>query len=278
MKTNKVFIIISLLLTLSVSNMLGQPYKSIFGNDTTQWNVVYRVPDIFPNFIYSSFGDTTINGKNYKFIYKGYWYYFGDKYGYLREDTLTGKIWFLSLDRNEQLIMDLSLVKSDTFDFAIDTKYTVDTVFYKSGRKYISFNENSSDSILFIEGIGPFNFLFSPEVWNPSYAQIRCMFKDNELVYHNTAYLDCIDTFTSIDNTKINNFKAFPNPAINFITININNEKLNIIELYNSSGLKILEQSIKDKSPIYIGNIPSGLYFVRIRSKSEVFLSKLLKL
>src|ERR1035437_421241 len=144
MKTN--FFSITLLYLIVSLASLAQPYRSVFAKDTTQWNVICVILDWEPTFIYKAYGDTIIENKNYKFINKGYWNTFGDKYGYMREDITTGKLWFRSLDNNERLIMDLSLNKNDSFVFETGQKYSVDSVFYRGGRKYLSFNGNSRDS------------------------------------------------------------------------------------------------------------------------------------
>ena len=265
-------------------------YKSVFGEDTTQWNVTYIIPDMMPTVLYKAFGDTIINEKNYKHLYQGFWYYSADNYdnyGYLREDTTTGKLWFLSLeDNNEQLMMDLSLTKGDTFVFPMDIQYTVDTVYYQDGKKYISFYGYSYESIYFIEGIGPTNFLFFDEVYSDmsvynDAAELRCKFDDNVLVYHNQEYDNCVDTTVGISEKQINNFIVYPNPAGNFITIQFDNIDKNYpykIEFYNSMGLRVLERIIDDNEPIYLQNIPSGIYFLRVSTNTELFLSKFIKL
>jgi hypothetical protein len=257
----------------------SQPYKSVFGKDTTQWNVTYLIPDAMPTYIYKTFGDTIISEKSYRPLYKGYRYYSGNNYGYLREDTITGKLWFLSAStKQERLIMDLSLNENDTFVFKYNVKYNVDDIYYQKGRKYISFVGNSKDSILFIEGIGPSCFLFEEEVAFPDRAQIRCMFKDYELIYHNEAYVNCIDTVTSIHEKLIQNFLIYPNPTSSNITIKLDKQFPYKIEFYSSNGLKISEHIVYNNEPINLSHMPSGLYFIKIIMKSEILLSKFLKL
>jgi hypothetical protein len=97
-------------------------------------------------------------------------------FGYLKEDTNTGKLWFRSLDEKERLIMDLSLEKSDTFYFGFDDSllYTVDAISYSAVKKYVSFKGESNDSILFIGGVGSSNFFYFEYVFQPEQAQIRC--------------------------------------------------------------------------------------------------------
>ena len=279
MKT-KFFSITVLCLIVNLAS-LAQPYRSVFAKDTTQWNVVYEVMDMFPTIIYKAFGDTIIENKDYKFINKGYWNWFGEKCGYMREDIATGKLWIRSLDNNERLIMDLSLNKNDSFAFETGQKYSVDTIFYREGRKYLSFNKkNSRDSLLFIEGIGSSSF-YDTDIFTYFHerAIIRCKFEDNILIYHNAEYVNCFDTITGgINENHINKFTVYPNPTANFITIQSDLKYPYKIEFFNNMGLKVLEQIMNDKGPVYLYNLPSGMYFLRITTKNQYYLSKLLKL
>jgi hypothetical protein len=263
----------------------GQPYKSVFGHDTTQWNVIYQIPDYFPTIIYRTYNiDTLINGLDYKLLYQVYvgnHWYDDNKYGFLREDTIEGKLWFMSLDYHERLIMDLSINKEDTFAFgtSINDKLTVDTVFYKSGKKYILFyEEGSPDTISFTEGIGPSNFMFfAEEEDHPTLSQIRCMYTDNNLVYKNYEYSGCLDTITGIMNNKIQEIKLYPNPTTDFITIQNDEEKQFKIELFSNMGSSILRINIKGKDHIDISYLPSGIYIIRVSTKSEFLITKLIK-
>jgi hypothetical protein len=277
--TNRVAFAFMLFNLCCIGNIcLCQPYETVFGKDTTQWNVIYMIPDNVETYIYKAFGDTSINEVDYKPLYEGSPGRLGDKYGYLREDTATGKLWFLSDYIQEELIMDLSLEKSDTFIFEPSIKYTVDTVFYRSGRKYISFNENSLDSVLFIEGIGPYNFLYSDHVLLPYYAQIRCMFKDNTLVFKNNLYSDCYDTGTGIVDNQAQSINIYPNPASNYFAIGSDDNKTYSVEIYNAIGYLMLKEAISMNRQIYIGNLPPGLYVVRINDELKPYLFKLNKL
>lgn len=266
------------LLILYGNYSYSQPYKSVFGKDTTQWNVIYTIPDYFPTYIYKAFGDTSINSQNYRFLYKGNKWTLGDRYGYLREDTLEGKLWFLSLNFQEKLIMDLSLSKSDTFIFETNFEYSVDSVFYISGRKNISFNGDNEDSISFIEGIGPFNLFYFAESQTPSKAQIRCMFKDNMLVYKNSLYNECTDTVTGIKNTIINAPNIFPNPTNNSVLFTTNENGEFIIEFYNASGFLLQKNQVQNNEIIDINKFPAGIYVIRIISKYRNYSSKLIKM
>jgi hypothetical protein len=257
----------------------AQPYETVFGVDTTQWNVFYLIPDYDPTYIYKAYGDTSINYLNYKILYEGGG--LGKTQGYLREDTLTGKLWFLSKSGTETLIMDLALEKTDTFIFSTfgpNMEFSVDTVFYRSGRKYISFNGSSPDSIFFIEGIGPSNFLYSEWVNFPFYAQLRCMFKDNILIFHNSRFTNCYDSGTGVISNQLQSFNIYPNPASEIITFPFDNGINLPIEIYNSVGYLIFKEDYINNRQINISEFPPGLYIVRINIGSNIFIQKFIKI
>lgn len=258
----------------------AQPFESVFGKDTTQWNIVYQIPDYFPTLIFKAYGDTLVNGEKYVPVHKGYNYTPLELYGYMKEDTDVGKLWFRDIKGQEELLMDLSMEKSDSFYFGLSEPilYTVDTVYYNSGRKYISFNEaNNAYPVLFIEGIGPFNMFFSNEVSDPWYAQIRCKKNDNILVFMNSDYDTCVDTLTSVNNYFGESIKIYPNPANGYLTISNNTTETGILELFNSLGTRVLSQKIIGDGQVDIGNLSNGVYLVDYQVKNKHFITKFTK-
>jgi hypothetical protein len=257
---------------------LSQGYKSVLDSKITEWNIVYSIPDYFPTVKYTSKGDTLIKEKNYKLIFKGNSSTLGNLYGFIREDSIVGKIWFLSLENNEQLIMDMSLNINDTFVFESGAKYSVDTIFYNSGLKYISFNGNNKDSILFIESIGPSSFLYSKFIGNqPSKSQIRCMHKSGKLIFKNTQYSECFDTGLKIDKELFKDYFIYPNPASNTISIESIFNSFYTVEILNSIGIIVLKENVKNNNSLNISFLPSGIYYLKASSVNNIFFSKFIK-
>lgn len=251
----------------------AQPYESVFGKDTTQWNVVYHIPDLFPTLIFRSYGDTLINEQKYVPVYMGYYYTPLELYGYFKEDTNVGKLWFRGLDGQEELFMDLSLAKNDSFYFGLREPllYTVDTVYYKSGKKYISFQTNYP--ILFIEGIGPFNMFFSIQVGHPDFAQIRCKEKDNVLVFMNSDSGTCLDTITGVNNILNESIKVYPNPVSGklFIQPTSNIDEGFSLEMYSVKGELVKTECLEGGSNLHridVSSLKSGVYVLRLTSAS----------
>lgn len=257
----------------------AQPYESVFGKDTTQWNVVYHIPDYFPTFIFKAYGEKLISGKKYVPVYKGYHDTALALYGYFIEEVNFGKLWFLNLNGQEELIMDLSLEKGDSFYFGREKiySYTVDSVYFESGKKTISFETAFSKPVLFIEGLGPFNMFYNLNVSLPEYAQIRCKKKDNNLVFMNSDYCTCFDTITSVGNIPNESFTIYPNPVNEYINIYTNSTKCGTFELFNNLGYQVLSKNVMGDEQIFIGNLPKGVYLVKYREQIKNLTTKITK-
>ncbi|HYX07999.1 MAG TPA: T9SS type A sorting domain-containing protein [Bacteroidales bacterium] len=268
-----------LLLFLAIPWLVKAQYKTVFGDDTTQWNIIYTIPDYFPINVYKAYDDTIIGNKSYLKVFKSYQGSAYNLFGYLKEDTSSGKLWFRSMDDKERLIMDLSLKKTDTFYFGFDDSllYTVDTIFYYNGKKHNSFNGESNDSIQFIEGIGPFNLFYFEYVSRPYNAQIRCMKKDNQLVYMNSGYTSCQDIDVGINANKSEQPLIFPNPATHSIKIKTRTGNPVSVEVFSSTGLLILKTITSIEKNIGIDCLPAGIYIVRIREQGKYYSAKLYK-
>jgi hypothetical protein len=267
------------MLFLAISNISWAQYQTVFGDDTTQWNIIYTIPDYFPTNVYKAYDDTTIGNKSYLKVFKSDQGSAYNLFGYLKEDTSSGKLWFRSLDDKERLIMDLSLKKTDTFYFGFDDSllYTVDTIFYFNGKKHISFNGESNDSIQFIEGIGPFNLFYFEYVSRPYDAQIRCMKKDNQLVYMNSLYLTCLDNNVGVEDIVNEKIKIFPNPAKDYFIVKKNSPNSIRIDIFNSTGILLMTATTNYNKRIDINILPTGFYFIRIKERNKYFLSNLSK-
>jgi hypothetical protein len=267
-KMYKIVLIFFLVQLLLPSIVTGQAYKSIFGNDTTQWNIKHEFPDYLQSIIYKSFGDTTINAKFYKPVYE-YDLPKIKKVGYLREDTTIGKLWFLFPDGEEKMIMDLTLNKNDTF-YSNKTHWSiVDTVFFYEGNKNIVFDEpiNFGDTVKFIESIGPnnlFNFLEYFHIY-PENAVILCSYKDNIQVYKNNNFQGCFLEWTSIvEINKSNEFVIYPNPCSDILTVKFNNpNKGSNIKIFSCDGKVVIQSNkIQEFNVFDITGLRAGIYFV----------------
>jgi hypothetical protein len=107
--------IVLLLFSISVLSAKGQSYIPLLG-DTTEWNIAWNVNAVIHerNFVimdgdYKAYGDTIINGLNYKFFNPPL------TSGYLREDTSLQQVWFLQDTASQELLLyDFSLNQNDS--------------------------------------------------------------------------------------------------------------------------------------------------------------------
>ena len=84
---------------------------------------------------------------------------------------------------------------------------------------------------------------------------------------------------TSVEEAD-NNFTEFiiaPNPASDFIEINLNNEASLIasdkVHIFDILGLEVGQSSLIDgNNRINISHLPAGVYYIRIGNKVEKFL------
>ncbi|MEI6765412.1 MAG: T9SS type A sorting domain-containing protein [Bacteroidota bacterium] len=283
-------IIIMLLLTVLYAN--GQPYASLFGNVKTSWNVAYFLNSettITDSLV--ACNDTMMNGYTYKYI-RDYGYMNLD--GFLREDTATGRAWFLdkSAQPREYLIMDLSLNVGDTFIiphcyYPADSVCIVDSVVYAGGKKIVYLSSSAvlyNDGVLaFIEGIGPntgINFQqFQASAYHPPASLLLCAYKDGVQSYANTnpifssyCFVDWIGI--SENRKEASDLRIYPNPSDYKIVAEFSGAMPYSIEIFNSVGRRITFVKDIRLSPfeINLSDYSQGMYLLKTtdgKGKSE---------
>lgn len=83
---------------------------------------------------------------------------------------------------------------------------------------------------------------------------------------------------SSIEFIKSNSFSIYPNPATDYININLASvNQLQKVQIYNSDGKLIKEEYIMNTGEIDISDIPVGQYFICLKN-SEIKAIKLLKM
>ena len=87
-------------------------------------------------------------------------------------------------------------------------------------------------------------------------------------------------SMVSISNPKSIKFNIFPNPAIDFININLPENTKGIISIYNSSAQLILETNFEKNEiskQINIAKLQSGLYIIKLQSAQNIGVHKFVK-
>lgn len=175
-------------------NSFSQPYQSIFGDTSTTWSLVKEgYCDFVCSSFYSPNTDTVVNLNPYKVI---------QNYGFIREDSVEGKVWFYDEYREQEfLVMDLSLNVSDTFIIynwlGTAEVFTVDSINFSFGKKQVFLDGSificgMTEPLVFVEGSGPnagFNYQrIAGGSYIPSY--MLCHTKNDNKVQGNIMFMD----------------------------------------------------------------------------------------
>lgn len=255
----------------------AQNYESVFGKDTTQWNFVtdYGGADFIATVQFKAYGDTVIEGKEYRLLLEDY-IHGVQSFGFLREDTIQGKMWLKKLnDTSEYLIMDLNLKVNDTFllrnsqwdDW--NEKFVVKEISNTNAKIVKLQGTTSFKDISFIEGIGvDYSFHIIEQSW--IYYEFLCSYKDNNQTFNNPDLADCYIPFTVTDISDIatGQVRIYPIPTNDKLTIEINNSQTNNCKIYNINGNLINEFKFNSSELIIdITNYQTGLYLIKINDK-----------
>jgi hypothetical protein len=264
-----------LVICISFTTYTSNAYQSIFGQDSTTWTILGEILDGADTYEYKTFtGLDTINGLVYHEVY-----FNSSLTGYIREDTVSGKVWYLTgTPQSENLIMDLSLQLNDTFMVytpSMDsTPAVVNNVFIQNGLKHIEFNIgvfciNQSVYMTFIESIGPNCGIIYQQQPNANYSfQLLCKYTDSTQVYSNTDFNgNCYVFLTGIKEFTKQQNHIFPLPAKSDEWLNVLNETdaVESVNLYDSFGNFIR----KYDSGQFIINVPAGVYFIQTINRSH---------
>jgi len=258
---------------------LEQNYQSIFGNHTTTWyqatesnsgidQIKITAQKDWNNLTYV-YRQLTIEGIE------------AEKDLYIREDRNAGRVWINDL---KNLIMDLSLVKDDTFRLSYpatnDSLAIVDSVFIEDRRKHIRFGyqihiDDNQVPLEFIEGIGPnAGFLYQMGELESMFSDsqmLLCAYKDSSRIYKNEKFVndDCIYNDTQVNdiNIEINNL-IHPNPATDYIEIEHETSSKGIMLIYNITGIQVKSELVNsyEFTRIDVTDLKDGLYIVLFMS------------
>lgn len=267
---SKIFLIV---LIAIANHSFAQSYESIFGTESTEWNVIlFGACDYIVSHSVLANGDTTIEQNNYKII-EGLG-------GFLREDTVLGKVWFYNEHlEKEYLVMNLDLNLKDTFDIynwsGEAIHFTVDSVYYRNDLKHIRINASTimcsfEERITFIEGSGTTaSFNYQGELnGNSVDSYMLCHHKNGEKVAGNILFNDTCSVYGVGIEDKITNqesIKIFPNPASDIIEFDLGNIDFDIIsvKIYNALGKPVMKDNIRiGQNQINTSKLDEGIYFI----------------
>ncbi|MBI4945508.1 MAG: T9SS type A sorting domain-containing protein [Bacteroidetes bacterium] len=115
---------------------------------------------------------------------------------------------------------------------------------------------------------------------SPTQTLIVTITDANNCTLSDTAIVQCVTGVTNYD--LQNQFIIYPNPNNGTFQIQVGNGQLAVgnqysLEICNVLGEKILFQNIQsEKSEIYLGKQPNGIYFLQVKSENETTTRKLI--
>ena len=273
---------------------ISQPYESLFGAQSTSWNVDAAADVVYGYHQTDSLivgEDTIIQNNIYRKIFRFPDFQAQELYGFLREDTTQGKAWFRfhpyansTNDTIEALIMDLSLALGDTFrwdslDFGI-----VDSVYYMNEKKHVRLNRKNHfilnwEYITFIEGVGTNSGI---DIFNSDqikqFQYLLCAYKDGQRTYTNASNYSCHRYNASIQEKTSNSIRIYPTIVSQDLWVELEQPAFVNIQLLDVTGKTILkQQKHMEKEVLNLRHIPSGIYFISIDVNDTHFYEKIIK-
>ena len=308
---------LSVLVLLLYCSSFAQPYQSIFGKEKTEFGIFKSITCYDPDphqlgcgltFPFETTPNDTVVMND--LIYQILTPYISSEYEYIREDTLTGKIYrYIPYLEKEFLICDMALNVGDVFQLPVydifgehpwDWYYDeqgcdiiVKQVDIIDGRKVIEFFEISSHfySILsakgvflkFIEGVGP---IYGPLGYLGGYygqetylGVLLCTYKDDTLFFMTSELLGCLQWGLKVDEMETAKIKIYPNPTNDFIHIEVDDTKRGgKLFILNSVGMIVWQEKIEN-NPLELNTskLATGFYSVLYETDKERIISKFIK-
>ncbi len=288
----------------------GQDYHP-FPEENAFWTVVEFDQQIWEweTYIYTVKGDTAINDKPYKKIYRlndipnskdTLW----TLHNFMRQDTINKKIWFIRHyqgETTEKLGYDFDVEIGDTvylpaFDYAnigdsifevIDpgddsTKLRNDE--YRKNYFYSSIDPFSDFSPFIIEGVGTQRTAFPNLLFYDPFHQseLICHIVNGEYLYGPSPLPNECDFTVNIGEEPVEiNISIQPNPCKNnLLIIFFDNRNEHIeIQLCNIFGLVLIDQGLDANITSYkmnTSNIPNGIYLLQLNSNSINYSTKII--
>ncbi len=261
---NQIYGSLTFLVVLFSTSTVAQ-YQSLFGTQTTSWNIKTSqlYGDVLDSLWYDK--DTLIQGEKYYIVTNG----FTDIL--FSEDTTMGTAWYLKVNAiNDTLIekiYDLSLSVGDTFNGKI-----VDSIYFVDGKKHIRLNWQPNgmegEKWVLIEGVGT-NIGFFFNSINPV---LLCQRKNDTINFMNTHPIyggQCNLNGVSVrDMSGETTIELRPNPAGDEVYL-LNLKKTTVYFIYDLNGRIVKKGNVGIDGRIALENIQPGTYFLSVDGMKE---------
>ena len=266
-----------LLLIFCCNSAYSQKYQKMLG-DSNLWSDYHFSWGNSWNSVYKASKPLMIHSKQYKkFTFDSY------DWGYIREDTLKKKIYFLEdTTFSEKVLYDFSLNIGDTFIYKDSLNYRtihflVSQIDSTKPRQISLKNLDSTnsvyliDSIVWIEGVGcNMSFLYPDQIFDyDNFSYLACAYRDTLKTYLNPYGYPCYSTPVGIENNAKSSpsITISPNPYSGNYTLNISENFTGEVLIYDMLGNVKYHENIQGKNKFDISLIaPSGIYFLKANS------------
>ncbi len=159
--------------------------------------------------------------------------------------------------------------RSTFSEFERGSTQVLDTVFIMEYSYNYNFN-NSDLALPYILDIGNMLTRIKYNAWstsnpnNPRRGDLTSVY-----YYSNTIGFN--------ENKQLSNScKAYPNPTSDYLIFEIEDSKIQLIELFDISGKRVLTFNQKNNNRFYVGNLQKGLYFYKILTRNREYAGKVI--
>ncbi len=276
-------------------------YESVLTDDK-KWKYAFAACDIGGGYEARLGSDTLINTSTYKALIISDTCGNMANPGFLHENIVSGKLWFLrASDWEEILLMDMSLEVGDTFIYTPDTPEplvttTVSNIEFINGRKVITLSHYPSfcltgGNLKFIEGVGTSAGMVKQtffDDWNELPflfgAGLICAQNDTITIYETPelSWMDCSISCLSTDVTEIQGSAMLmtisPNPVNRRLQINFSQPaRKSSLCLFSATGELLREHPLPDgvkQGELNMDALSDGLYLLQFRENGRPVYSK----
>jgi hypothetical protein len=272
---------------------IAQPWQSIAGDSTLQWNIV--ASNLFGNAldVVQQGSDTTLSGAVWWRIYSDYTVSNSQHlHGYIHDDISHGKLWYKRwIDDTTHLVYDINLVFGDSFYFDPEIAWPanagwvlVDSVWTENSRKIIRFDSwtDWGEKVKFIEGIGPnmgIQYFADPLNTRPF---LLCAENGQEMLYthDNINFQECFLTSVDEFNTAATTLDVYPNPIQQGQSLYVayDGEVITEYEIYSNRGQLVKAQGKTNHTNSYSNRLPEGIYLIIAHHNKMVLHKKIVVL
>jgi hypothetical protein len=247
-------------------------------------------------FIFSVRGDTTVSGQSYKKVYRDQYAFDEDRkvfskniigsslYALMRDDTTQRKVYAIlgetaydnCPENEEYLLFDFSLTQGDTLSWCSLQEFRFDPEqAHQVDSSKVAYSYPTGDERNTLYAVLPFiGYLDAtiaeetmPIIEGFGYEHYGPFITGTSVEKYCVGTLEACELITDTENIAQTDIRIFPNPAHDFIYVDMKNQEEASIQyqLFSVNGKKMKEGRLRGEQ-IPVKNLPKGLYFLFLSS------------